>query len=37
MLSTEMTTGPSDLLSELNAGVSTLTLNRPSARNALTP
>jgi enoyl-CoA hydratase/carnithine racemase len=30
-----MTTGPSDLLSELNAGVSTLTLNRPSARNAL--
>jgi enoyl-CoA hydratase/carnithine racemase len=35
MLSTEMTTGPSDLLSELNAGVSTLTPNRPSARNAL--
>jgi enoyl-CoA hydratase/carnithine racemase len=35
MLSTEMTTGPSDLLSERNTGVSTLALNRRSARNAL--
>ena len=37
MATTEIDTGTKDLLASLDEGVLTLTLNRPEARNALSP
>jgi 2-(1,2-epoxy-1,2-dihydrophenyl)acetyl-CoA isomerase len=34
-MSTQIDTGTEDLLASLDAGVFTLTLNRPDARNAM--